>query len=90
MPEGAIYVGRPTKWGNPFNIGPDRPAREAVLAFAIWLDTMEPAAREAYLAPLRGRDLACWCKVYTGGRHHKVWCHADILLDRANRSAADE
>lgn len=21
MPEGAIYVGRPTKWGNPFKVG---------------------------------------------------------------------
>lgn len=21
MPEGAVYVGRPTKWGNPFKIG---------------------------------------------------------------------
>lgn len=21
MPEGAIYVGRPTKWGNPFRVG---------------------------------------------------------------------
>lgn len=23
MPEGAIYVGRPTKWGNPFKLTPD-------------------------------------------------------------------
>lgn len=22
MPEGAVYVGRPTKWGNPFLLGP--------------------------------------------------------------------
>ena len=22
MPEGAIYVGRPTKWGNPYLVGP--------------------------------------------------------------------
>lgn len=21
MPEGAVYVGRPTKWGNPFKVG---------------------------------------------------------------------
>ena len=25
MPEGAIYVGRPTKWGNPFQIGSNQP-----------------------------------------------------------------
>ena len=23
MPENAKYVGRPTKWGNPFKISPD-------------------------------------------------------------------
>jgi hypothetical protein len=23
MPDGAIYVGRPTKWGNPFRVVPD-------------------------------------------------------------------
>lgn len=25
MPEGAIYVGRPTKWGNPFRVGQRNP-----------------------------------------------------------------
>ncbi|MBN7571273.1 DUF4326 domain-containing protein [Mycobacteroides abscessus] len=25
MPEGSIYVGRPTKWGNPYVAGPGRP-----------------------------------------------------------------
>lgn len=23
MPEGAVYVGRPTRWGNPFTVGGD-------------------------------------------------------------------
>lgn len=30
------------------------------------------------LAPLRGKNLACWCKLSEP-------CHADILLDLANR-----
>jgi hypothetical protein len=33
MPEGAVYVGRPTKWGNPF-IGPG-----AVDAYRRWIET---------------------------------------------------
>jgi hypothetical protein len=37
----------------------------------------EPARFEAWIAPLRGRDLACWCA--TGER-----CHADVLLELAN------
>lgn len=32
---------------------------------------------------LRGKDLACWCKIYDENGH---WpCHADILLGLANR-----
>jgi hypothetical protein len=31
MPPNAIYVGRPTKWGNPFRIGVDG-SREGVIA----------------------------------------------------------
>jgi hypothetical protein len=29
MPEGAVYVGRPTRWGNPFRIVPYAEARAA-------------------------------------------------------------
>jgi hypothetical protein len=25
MPEGAVFVGRPSRWGNPFHVEPDRP-----------------------------------------------------------------
>lgn len=31
-----------------------------------------------FLAPLRGRDLACWCKL-------DAPCHADVLLRLANQ-----
>lgn len=31
-----------------------------------------------FLAPLRGKDLACWCPL-------EVACHADILLHYANK-----
>ena len=34
------------------------------------------------LEPLRGRDLACWCKPGDP-------CHADVLLELANLPAAD-
>jgi hypothetical protein len=77
MPEGAIYVGRGSKWGNPYRVGtcliPD--ARAAVEAFAanfpISLD----------LSELRGHDLACWCPLDQP-------CHADVLLALANRDTA--
>jgi Domain of unknown function (DUF4326) len=57
MPEGAVYVGRPTRWGNPYqefsplgNVSLYR--QRAVLRLRLQPD---------WLAPLRGHDLACWC-----------------------------
>lgn len=37
----------------------------------------EPEAFEAYLAPLRGKTLMCWCKPGDP-------CHGDVLLELAN------
>ena len=74
MPAGAIYVGRPTKWGNPFVL----PTRaESVEAFAAYLaerpDLVARARQE-----LRGHDLVCWCPPDEP-------CHADVWLELANR-----
>ncbi len=73
MPEGAIYVGRGSRWGNPYRIGtcmiPN--AQAAVDAFLANL----PISLD--LSTLRGHDLACWCPISQP-------CHADILLELAN------
>jgi hypothetical protein len=73
LPEGAIYVGRGSQWGNPYRIGtcliPD--AQTAVDAF--WANL--PLSID--LSALRGRDLACWCPLDQP-------CHADVLLYLAN------
>lgn len=37
----------------------------------------DPAGFEAWIAPLRGRDLSCWCDLDEP-------CHADVLLELAN------
>lgn len=125
MPEGAVYVGRPGPFGNPFNFssadncwnalalgcrGDAAGRREAsVKAFRQWVD--DPRGRVAEMdfgvviegrgksvpigprakagaAPsceeirtaLRGKDLACWCALDKP-------CHADVLLEIANRPA---
>jgi hypothetical protein len=75
VPRDAVYVGRPTKWGNPFVLttnGSNRAAvidkyREYLLAFPQLL---------ADLPELRGKDLICWCA--------PLPCHADVLLEVAN------
>jgi len=95
MPAGAVYVGRPTRWGNPFTAKGCRDAgyhgtgaeiaERCVGAFRAWLgpywrenwDGEESAASRAALLGtldyLRGKDLACWCRLDRA-------CHADVLL----------
>ena len=76
MPVGSFYVGRPTKWGNPF-----RGEREdSVRAFELFLeiaDKNQLGFLKGYLSPLRGHDLVCWCPL-------DKRCHADVLLRLAN------
>lgn len=100
-PEGAVVVSRPSRWGNPFKVADcieagfafteDHAREVCVGAFRDWLNgnrwadgsgTAADARRDAYLASipaLRGKDLACWCRLDS-------CCHADVLLEFANRS----
>ena len=81
MPAEAIYVGRPTRWGNPISAPTnDYSGRSyAAAKFSQWIQ--EPAQREllnSIRTELRGKDLACWCPL-----GHP--CHADQLLTLANQ-----
>ncbi len=56
-------------------------AREAVRLFRSLMTVRqrdEPEQLSAWLAPLRGHDLACWCRLDEP-------CHADVLIEIANR-----
>lgn len=83
-PDGAIYVGRGSRWGNPIVIG-SRDARTGGIvdpstAVERYLDRLvngrlrftEADVREQ----LRGHDLICWCPLTST-------CHADVLLEIA-------
>ena len=82
-----VYVGRPTKWGNPFilndfddNFGGQ--VKVIIQKYSDWINgnssidklppTMEEIRRE-----LKGKNLSCWCKAGD-------LCHADLLLEIAN------
>lgn len=81
MPPNTIYVGRPTKWGNPFFVGHHFPtSKEAVAAYRQWLDSSLPGQKLKYedISELRGKNLACWCGA-------DIPCHADVLLEMANK-----
>lgn len=80
MPDCAVYVGRPSKWGNPYQAGRDGDGNPAYLVrlFREYLARPEQTALVAAIkAELRGKDLACWCPLDQP-------CHADVLLDLAN------
>jgi hypothetical protein len=93
LPPGAVVVTRPTKWGNPFTEADARkqgrrePHAWIVHAHRQWLKGAPefadryPEQRARVLADigeLRGKTLCCWCRP-------EEECHADALLELANR-----
>lgn len=81
IPKDAVYVGRPSKWGNPFVIGIDGTREEVITKYKKWLEEIALADYAAYgtvaiKTELKGKDLVCWCAPEA--------CHADVLLELAN------
>jgi hypothetical protein len=78
LPDNAVIISRPTKWGNPFRIGVDGTREECVRQFGRWIVGDDPKARDLRRAldELRGKDLACWCPPGP--------CHGDMLIAMAN------
>jgi len=84
-----VYIGRPSKWGNPFSHYISRPQagsssrgvtlvasrKEAIEAYKAYLKT-RPDLLRAIKKELGGRILACWCS--------PLPCHGDILAAIAN------
>lgn len=75
VPAGAVYIGRPSKWGNPFVIGKDGDREEVIAKYRQWL-LAQPALVEAAKRELAGKDLVCFCA--------PKGCHGDVLLEVAN------
>ena len=76
MPPNTVYVGRPSKWGNPFN------GEDAVELFEKYVLKRMKSDKgingfKLSLKELRGKNLACWCPLDKP-------CHADILLEIIN------
>lgn len=89
MPPNTVKVDRSTKWGNPFKptdvymTGPKQGQQcgvdGAVQAFrnALENDLKRGTTARPLLEKLRGKNLACWCRIGDP-------CHADVLLELAN------
>lgn len=76
IPFGAVYIGRPSKWGNPFRIGADGTRAQVIEKYRSWIceriHMVDVAKHE-----LKGKDLVCWCAPQA--------CHGDVLLELANK-----
>jgi hypothetical protein len=51
-------------------------AEQAVNCFRDYLDAMSPSELEELVAPLRGKNVMCWCAPGDP-------CHGDVWLERA-------
>jgi len=54
----AVYIGRPSIWGNPFVVGRDGTRADVIAKYETWL--LRQSRLMAQLDRLRGRDLVCW------------------------------
>jgi hypothetical protein len=87
----AVNVARPSKFGNPCRVGTFKgyDAAKAVADFRLWVERDlsvrsfegpygQPPTMQKIRDHLRGKNLACFCKPGEP-------CHADVLLEIANR-----
>src|SRR5581483_2475945 len=93
-PFGSVYVGRPSRWGNPWRIGGS--FHEATLGGDPWKFTEVRDAQHAvelYRAALKMPDRSEFVadiKAHLRGKDLACWCpltsacHADVLLEIAN------
>lgn len=75
-----VYIGRPSKWGNPFKIGRDGTREEVLVKFREWFAKQWELHDD--LDELQGKVLGCWCK--------PADCHGDILAEIADARCAPE
>jgi uncharacterized protein YfaA (DUF2138 family) len=88
MPKNTVYVGRPSKFGNPFVVGKLPQGDWAgIVAFPVTVEQAVGLYRRYFAETwrmgviqeeLRGKNLACWCEPSKP-------CHADVLLEIANQ-----
>ncbi|MAH44255.1 hypothetical protein CMI37_00390 [Candidatus Pacearchaeota archaeon] len=81
-PKDSIYVGRGTKWGNPFIVSTTVTAKEAVRRYESYLKrSIQMGGLD--LKELQNKSLLCWCGAWKPGEP-EIDCHGVILLKMAN------
>lgn len=65
-----VYIGRGSKWGNPFVLGKHGNREEVIRKYENYLLGNKDLMNS--LEDLKGKTLGCWCKPKA--------CHGDILV----------
>jgi hypothetical protein len=66
----TLYIGRGSKWGNPFVIGKDGTRADVVEKYELYARNNVEIMNS--LSELSGQTLACFCK--------PLACHGDVLV----------
>jgi hypothetical protein len=77
IPENAVLVARPSRYGSPFKIGKDGTRQEVLAKYEKWLD-QKLIEYPNFLEPLGGKNLIRYCPL-------SLTCHADIILRKLER-----
>lgn len=90
MPPNTVSVTRPGRYGNPYTVKQAREAgykgsdtEIAQMCVDMFRQEMPEFAKAAYRQELRGKNLACFCKLHDE-KGNRIACHADVLLEIAN------
>ena len=75
VPAGSVYIGRPSKWGNPFQMAGEDTRNAVCDAFEERCNN-DPQFIAMVKRELRGKNLVCFCAPKR--------CHGDTLLRIAN------
>lgn len=70
-----IYIGRGSKWGNPFVVGKDGTREDVLFLYEQYIYNNPDLLNNLYL--LKNKILGCHCK--------PLDCHGDILLEIIER-----
>ena len=83
-----IYIGRPSKWGNPFSykLGTiatikTKTLEETLIEYEKWLLNQPQLLKDLY--ELKDKILGCWCKPKEGF-NNRLLCHGQILAKLAD------
>ena len=66
-----IYIGMPSKWGNPFKVGKDGTRQEVIEKYRAYIMTRKDLLES--LHELEGKRLGCFCA--------PMACHGDVLVE---------